>query len=753
MSIASASSSDQPAGSSDAVQSFVFDVSGMHCAACSARVERVLNARPGIKASVNLALERADVNVENGQDAETVKALIEKTGFGASLRQGSLSERQAQADQLDADRRKEERRSFYLFLFSLVLTLPLVAPMVADWFGQHWHLSPLIQLSLALPVQVIVGARFYRGALKALASRAANMDVLVALGTSAAFLFSLYQVILLGEGAIGHLYFEASAAILTLVVFGKWLEGRARRSASDALRALMGLRPREARLMTGDGSADRMVAIEEVKIGDRIRVLPGEVVPVDGLIQEGQSEFDEALLSGESVPVLRKAGDKVITGAVNGVGAVVLEVVALGDDTVLARIIRLVDQAQTGRARMQNLADRISSVFVPVVVALALLTFLGWMLIDGSVEAALIASVSVLVIACPCALGLATPTALVAGTGAAARSGILIRDIDVLAQAGKVSHVIFDKTGTLTEGRPSLVAIEILGEMDREAMIAAVASIQSGSEHPLAKACLAAADDLGLSLEPADGITAHVGKGVEGRVDGRRYLIGTSEFMLQSAVEIDQARACIDEMHGEGLTVSAVACEGKLVALFGFRDEVRAEARDAVAQLRQKGFRTQLLSGDAPETARRVGEQLQLDDAKGGVSPRDKLTALSRLQTEGQVVAMVGDGLNDAPALAQADLGMAMGSGTDVAIGAASITLMREDTRLVAAAFDIAQKTYRKIWQNLFWAFIYNIIGLPLAALGMLNPALAGTAMAFSSVSVVTNALLLRRWNARLEDG
>ncbi|WP_319532782.1 heavy metal translocating P-type ATPase [uncultured Cohaesibacter sp.] len=736
---------------SEASRSFVFDVTGMHCAACSSRVERVLNAKQGIHASVNLALERADVSVDGDEDAAAIKAMIEKTGFGASLREGSLSERRAQAERLDEDRRKEERHSFYLFLFSAVMTVPLVAPMIAMWFGLPLHLSPWVQLGLALPVQIIVGARFYRGAVKALINKAANMDVLVALGTSAAFLFSLYQTLSLGSEAVGHLYFEASAAILTLIVFGKWLEGRARRSAADALRALMGLRPREARVIGENGAADRMVPIEAVGMGDRVRVLPGEVVPVDGTIAEGRSEFDEALLSGESEPVLREVGDKVITGAVNGVGSVVLDVVALGEDTVLARIIRLVDQAQTGRAKMQNLADRISAVFVPVVVGLALLTFLGWMLVDGSVESALVAAVSVLVIACPCALGLATPTALVAGTGVAAKNGILIRDIDVLERARHVSHVVFDKTGTLTEGRPSLVAIELLNGASEEQVIADVAAIQKSSEHPLARACVLAAEERGLSVGTGEAVTAHVGEGVEGRVAGESYLIGTIAFLSRNGIEVEAVAEARDRMEAEGLSLSAVARAGQLVALIGFRDEVRIESKSAVAKLRERGLKTMLLSGDAPQTVARVGEVLGLDAVKGGVSPANKLKELEALQGDGQVVAMVGDGLNDAPALAKADLGIAMGSGTDVAIGAAAITLMRPDVRLVGAALEIAQKTYGKIWQNLFWAFIYNVIGIPLAAFGLLNPAMAGAAMAFSSVSVVSNALLLRRWTVKLE--
>ncbi|TLP42785.1 copper-translocating P-type ATPase [Cohaesibacter sp. CAU 1516] len=745
--LAAKSSADLSQGAAGA-QTFVFDVTGMHCAACSSRVERVLNAKEGISATVNLALERADVAVNGDFDADAIKGFIEKTGFGATLREGSLAERQQQAEKLDEARAEEEKHSFYLFLFSAVMTVPLVAPMIGMVLGQDWHLNPYLQLALALPVQVIVGARFYRGAIAALANKAANMDVLVALGTSAAFLFSLYQVAMLGAQSAGHLYFEASAAILTLIVFGKWLEGRARRSAADSLRALMGLRPREARLISADGSGDQMVAIEQVSVEDLIRVLPGEVVPVDGLIEQGESEFDEALLSGESVPVLRKKGERVIAGAVNGVGSVVLKVAALGDDTVLARIIRLVDQAQTGRARMQNLADRISAIFVPIVVGLALATFLGWLFVSGSFESALVAAVSVLVIACPCALGLATPTALVAGTGAAAKNGILIRDIDALEQAGKVSHVVFDKTGTLTEGKPSLAQQRYFVDGQDAEILASVAAVQAGSEHPLAKACVTAAADQSLSLPQCEATTAHVGEGVEGLVDGVRYLIGTFDFLKRHGVTLDGVETAMADMAADGLSVSAVAKGDQLVALLGFRDEVRPEAIEAIRLLKDKGFKTMLLSGDAVQTVARVGDALGLDDVRGGVSPQQKLAVLSELQDAGHAVAMIGDGLNDAPALAKADLGIAMGSGTDVAIGAAALTLMREDTRLVASAFEIAQKTYRKIWQNLFWAFVYNVIGIPLAAFGLLNPAFAGAAMAFSSVSVVSNALLLRRWRA-----
>ncbi|MCT4654472.1 MAG: heavy metal translocating P-type ATPase [Cohaesibacter sp.] len=727
-------------------QEFVFDITGMHCAACSSRVERVLNANPYVTASVNLALERADITASGELGADDIKALIEKTGFGASLREGSLAERREKAEALEAGRRDDESKTFRLFLFSLVLTLPLVLPMVGGWFGVNLHLPPLVQLLLALPVQVIVGWRFYVGSYKALRSKAANMDVLVALGTSAAFFFSLYQWLELGEGAIGHLYFEASAAILTLILFGKWLEGRARRGAADALRALMTLRPQKARLVR-EGQADQEVAIESVQSGDHIRVQAGEVVPVDGLILEGTSEFDEALLSGESVPVLRKQGDKVVTGAVNGLGSVVLEVTALGEDTVLAKIIRLVDQAQTGRAKLQTLADRVSAIFVPVVVVLAVLTCLGWLAMGGTLEEAIVASVSVLVIACPCALGLATPTALVAGTGAAARHGILIRDIDALEEARTIETIIFDKTGTLTKGEPGLSLVLPFGSLEKDDVLLQVAAVQKGSEHPLAKASLAAIAELERPTPAATDINVHIGQGVEGLIDGKTVLVGKEAFLRAQGVSLPQeASDAAARLGSEGQTLAFAARDGELIGVLAFMDQAREESRDAIAQLKAQGLKTGLLSGDNEETAARIGGLLGVDFVKGNVSPHGKLSYLQSMQEEGKHVAMVGDGLNDAPALAAADLGLAMGSGTDVAIGAAAITLMRPDPRLVASALDIARRTHAKIWQNLFWAFIYNVIGIPLAAFGLLNPALAGAAMAFSSVSVVSNALLLRRW-------
>lgn len=732
---------------SESPQSFVYDISGMHCAACSSRIERVLNNKDGLEAKVNLALERADVSASDSWTAETVREAIEKTGFGASLREGTLAERRAKAEALEEAHRDEERYSFYLFLFSALLTLPLVAPMVLVWFGLSWHLPPFWQFVLATPIQIIVGQRFYRGAWKALASGSANMDVLVALGTSAAYLFSLYQWITLGDGAVGHLYFEASAAILTLIVFGKWLEGRARRGAADALRALMQLRPQKARLIKSDGT-EALVEVEALALGDIVRLLPGETVPVDGEIVEGRSEFDEALLSGESIPVLREAGEKVITGAINGSGAVSLKVTALGDDTVLARIIRLVDQAQTGRAKLQGLADRVSAIFVPVVVMLALVTFAVWLLFGGDMEQAVVASVSVLVIACPCALGLATPTALVAGTGAAARAGILIRDIDVLERAGALSHVLFDKTGTLTEGKPSLVEVRIIGEGLRGDILASVASLQASSEHPLAKACIEVGKELEFPIPKAENVKAHVGEGVEGVVSGKRLLVGTDAFLACNGVLLDGYAETLSELQEQGLTISLVSRNGILQALLGFRDEPRQEAFSAINDLKNRGLKVGMLSGDAEMSVAHLAEALELDEAHGRISPQGKLDRLESLQNEGHHVGMVGDGLNDAPALAKADVSFAMGSGTDVAIGAASITLMRSDPRLVASALDIAAKTHRKIWQNLFWAFIYNVIGIPLAAFGLLNPALAGAAMAFSSVSVVSNALLLRRWRA-----
>jgi Cu+-exporting ATPase len=607
-----------------------------------------------------------------------------------------------------------------------------------------------VELALATPVQFVIGARFYRAAWKALRAGAANMDVLVALGTSAAWGYSLWLLATLGPAAsTGRLYFEASVVIVTLVLLGKYLEARAKRGTTAAIRQLMDLRPRSARVQRADGS-EVEVPVAALRAGDVVAIRPGERVPVDGEVLAGASEVDEALITGESLPVTKAAGSRVTGGAINGSGLLVVRATAVGADSTLARIIRLVENAQAGKAPVQRLVDRISAIFVPVVVAIAAVTFGVTFAVAGAFEPAFVAAVSVLVIACPCALGLATPTAIMTGTGAAARAGILIKDVASLERAHRIDTVVFDKTGTLTEGRPRVVEIVTTGG-DGDELLQLAASVQRASEHPLARAVMARASDAGLAMLPVDDFRNHVGQGVVGTVAGRQLAIGSAAFLTSRGIDLAPATGTADRWRTEARTVVWVADGSRLLGGFAIADPLRAESAAAVASLRALGVRTLLLSGDAPPVAEAIGREVGVDEARGGVAPDGKATAISGRQAAGATVAMVGDGINDAPALAAADVGIAMGSGTDIAMETAGVTLMRADPRLVAGAIAASRATFRKIRQNLFWAFIYNIVGIPLAAFGFLTPALAGAAMAASSVSVVGNSLLLRRWKPRLQ--
>ncbi|HEY0505793.1 MAG TPA: heavy metal translocating P-type ATPase [Lysobacter sp.] len=717
-------------------------IGGMTCASCAGRVEKALRAVPGVvEASVNLATERAQVRTVDGVATDELVAAVAAAGYRAQPAGDDAGPTAPHAH--DARHEAGTRETRHLVL-AIALSLPLVLPMFGLLFGRHWMLPGWLQFALATPVQFWLGARFYRAGWSALKARTGNMDLLVALGTSAGYGLSVYHLFAWnGHHGAAPLYFEASAVVISLVLLGKWLEARAKRQTTAAIRALQALRPATARVRR-DG-VEREVPVAQVRVGDAVVVLPGERFPVDGRVVEGRTHADESMITGESLPVAKAEGDPVTGGAVNGEGRVVLETGAVGSESVLARIIRLVEDAQAKKAPIQRVVDRVSAVFVPVVVAIALATLLGWGLATGDWNQAILNAVAVLVIACPCALGLATPTAIMAGTGVAARAGILIKDAEALETAHRIATVAFDKTGTLTEGHPVL-AQAIAMDGDSASMLRAAAALQRGSEHPLAKAVVQAAGD---ATATATHVEAVPGRGLRGTVDGRTLLIGSDRMMQEAALDLSLLAARADALRETGHTVSWVAqADGGTPALRGllaFRDRPRAGVRNAIERLHALGIRTVMISGDNAGAAGAVAREVGIDEVRANVLPADKAAAVAELRRDG-VVAMVGDGINDAPALAAADVGIAMGSGTDVAMHAAGITLMRPEPTLVADAVDVSRRTTRKIHQNLFWAFVYNIVGIPLAALGWLDPVIAGAAMAFSSVSVVSNTLLLRRW-------
>jgi Cu+-exporting ATPase len=746
--------------SASAVQELDMSIGGMTCASCSGRVERALRKVPGVvEVAVNLATEsaRIQVAVPGGSDVAAMDALLRRTVRNAGYEPLTAA----------ASAAREEDNSpwagFAPVAIGLLLSVPLVLPMFGDLFGQHWMLPAWVQFLLATPVQFILGARFYKAGWAAAKALAGNMDLLVAIGTSAGWGLSMWLWITAAPGHAPHLYFEASAVVVTLVLLGKWLEARAKHQTTAAIRALHGLRPEVAHWLGRDGEVD--VPVSEVMLGDHLVVRPGERFPVDGTLLEGDTQVDESMLTGEPLPVAKEVGDALTGGSINGDGRVVLQVSAVGAETVLARIIRLVEDAQAAKAPIQRLVDKVANVFVPVVLLMALATLLGWLWAGAGAEIALIRAVAVLVIACPCALGLATPAAIMAGTGVAAKNGILIKDAQALELAHKVDTVAFDKTGTLTVGQPRLMALDIAPDLapglDEAAVLQAAASVQSGSEHPLARAVVQAAQQRGLALAVSEAVRSVPGRGTEGVVQGRSYLLGSLRWMQELGVALGPLAAQAQRLQAQGATVSAMAVRSvqglQLQALMAFGDEPKPGARAALAQLKARGIRTVMISGDNQGAAEAMALRLGLDpdagDVRAEVLPGDKAAQVRALQkgdgSQRCTVAMVGDGVNDAPALAAADVGMAMGNGTDVAMHAAGITLMRGDPQLVAAALDISHRTVLKIRQNLFWAFAYNVAGIPLAALGYLSPVVAGAAMALSSVSVVTNALLLKRWRMK----
>ena len=741
---------------------FTLDIGGMTCASCVGRVEKALDKIPGIEAAtVNLATEQARIRLKTGSDTQIndVIALVQKTGYEAKL-----SSPHGNAELAPA-------KTFWgsdglgRVLLGFTLSAPLFLPMFLMPFGIHWALAPKWQLLLATPVQFFLGWRFYRAGFKSLMSGVGNMDLLVALGTSAAYGLSIYQM-LNSPHASHDLYFEGSAVIICMVLLGKWLEARAKQQTSEAIRALQKLWPEHAKVLDSQMAIAegaplneyRDLPLEQVFPKDRILVLPGERIPVDGLILMGKSHVDESLLTGESEPVKKQIGANVIGGALNGEGVLVIEAQAVGVESVLSKIISLVEDAQTQKAPIQKLVDQVSAIFVPSVIIIAIITGIAnWLYLD-SASIAILRAVSVLVIACPCALGLATPAAIMAGTGVAARFGILIKDPQVLEQAHRLSIVAFDKTGTLTIGKPRLLALlPFAPSTPSEDILANAAGLQLGSEHPLAKALLDAAKDQGITPIPPSASKALAGIGIEGKPTKGPWENKT--LCLQSvaslhdnpniAAIIEKAQTCFEV----GQTVSVLMnteTPATPIAIIGFGDELKDNAKTAVAALHQLRIRTVMLSGDNQAAADRVGKSIGIDEVFAQIMPGDKAQIIRKLQTSDvhhrQWVAMVGDGINDAPALAAADVGMAMSTGTDVAMQAAGITLMRGDPTLVADAIDISKKTWNKIRQNLFWAFAFNTTGIPLAALGYLSPMLAGSAMALSSFCVLSNALLLKRW-------
>ncbi|MCU6500697.1 heavy metal translocating P-type ATPase [Rugamonas sp. A1-17] len=742
-------------------------IGGMSCASCVARVEKALVAVPGVgTATVNLATESVRVDSSTPLEFSRLKQAIEKAGYeaaaanessrasGIHLSPGGSAHPEAQTLRLVEAGMQVSLHKIpegAAVIGSAALSLPLLAPMVLRWLGIEFMFDPIVEWLLATPVQFIFGARFYRAGWRAAKNLAGNMDLLVSLGTSAAYGLSVYLALTASEQH-QHLYFEAAAVVITLVLLGKWLESRAKKQTTSAIRALQDLRPATARIRQ-PGESDRDVPIHEVHVGDLVVVRPGERVPVDGEVIDGRSHVDESLTTGENMPAMREPGSRVTGGSYNGEGLLIVRTTAVGAESTLSRIIRLVEDAQAAKAPVQRLVDRVAEVFVPVVLILALLTFAAWFFASGDIERAVINTVAVLVIACPCALGLATPTAIMAGTGVAARHGILIKDAVALELARKVDTVVFDKTGTLTEGKPVLTALLPVA-CEEDVLLATAAALQQNSEHTLARAVLEAAKNRnGGQIPSASDVRALPGRGMSGVVEGTELILGNSRLMREHGIDMAFLAEQAKLLEADGHTISWIADDGaaQLLGLLAFSDSPKQMAAAAVERLHARGIKTVMLTGDNEGSAKAIARELGMGQVQANLLPEGKATAITDLKLLGRTVAMVGDGINDAPALATANIGIAMSTGTDVAMHAAGITLMRGDPLLVADAIDISHKTYNKIRQNLFWAFIYNLLGIPLAALGLLNPVLAGAAMALSSVSVISNALLLRRWKPAKE--
>lgn len=729
-----------------------FDISGMTCVACATRIEKRISKMDGVtNANVNFALETIAVEYDDKQvQTSDMITAIKKLGYELIPKQDG----QKKMDHKEQEIKKQQRK----FIISLILTAPLLWTMVAHFeflsfiYLPNVLMNPWVQLALATPVQFYVGAQFYKGAFNALRNKSANMDVLVALGTSAAYFYSLYLSFeWMNTGRVGHpeLYFEASAVIITLIVLGKLFEVRAKGKTSQAIQKLLGLQAKTARVLRNN--TEQEIPIEEVVAGDIILVKPGEKIPVDGEIIEGRSAIDESMITGESIPIDKVAGDVVIGATINKNGSLQIKATKVGKDSALAQIVKVVEEAQGSKADIQRLADRISGVFVPIVVVIAIFTFFIWYfaVTPGDFRSALIPTISILVIACPCALGLATPTSIMAGSGRAAEMGLLFKGGEHLENTQSIDTVVLDKTGTVTKGEPALTDILVADGFDEEEVLQLIGTAENQSEHPLAQAIVKGVKEKSLSLLEATDFEALPGFGIRAAVDGRQVLVGTRKLMSEHNIATLDSEASMEELESEGKTAMLIAVDSKLAGVVAVADTVKGTSKEAIARMQGLGLEVIMLTGDNHRTAEAIARQVGLSNVIAEVLPEQKSDEIKKLQKQGRKVAMVGDGINDAPALAMANVGMAIGTGTDIAIEAADITLMRGDLNSVADAIIMSRKTMRNIKENLFFAFIYNTIGIPIAAIGLLAPWVAGAAMAFSSVSVVLNALRLQKVNIR----
>lgn len=723
---------------------------GMSCAACAARIEKALNSLPGvIKAGVNFATEKAVVNYDESRiSLSEIKKAVSDAGYGATGAEGSTVEMEQQ------EREREISRQKRTVIISGILSAPLLVYMLSMVFGLHdvvpgLFYNPYFQFALATPVQFWAGWSFYREAYIALKGRSANMSVLVALGTSAAYFYSVGATFFPARLGRAEVYYEVGAIIITLVLLGKTLETIAKGRTTEAIKKLLGLQAKTARVVREGQELE--IPVEEVVAGDLVVVRPGEKIPVDGVVREGYSAVDESMLTGESIPVDKKAGDEVIGATINKLGTFKFEATKVGRDTALAQIIRIVEEAQGSKAPIQRMADVISGYFVPAVLLIAVSAFLFWYYIrlPGDFTRALINFTAVLVIACPCALGLATPTSIMVGTGKGAEKGILIKSGEYLEKAHSLTALVLDKTGTITKGEPDLTDLIGVGEYEgkNSLLLQLAGRAEKNSEHPLAQAVYKKALAETGKLNDPEEFEAIPGHGVNAVVEGKKLLLGTRKLMKDNQVEFESVLGIIEEMEDRGKTAVLMAIDGKMAGVAGVADTVKETSAEAIKALKRLGIEVWMITGDNRRTAGAIARQVGIDNVMAEVLPEDKAQQVQKLRQQGKVVGMVGDGINDAPALVTADVGFAVGTGTDVAIEAADITLMRGDLRGIVASIDLSRATIRNIKQNLFWALVYNTLGIPIAAAGLLNPVIAGAAMAFSSVSVVTNALRLKRFN------